>query len=100
MDLQDSILGTTVLFFYPSIITLLALLSAAAGVWLTSFTGLSRRLVPFGGGVLVGVALFWVLPEMAEFFSWRGAILWLAAGFLVLAAIDKVVFPGGPACSP
>jgi len=88
-----------VLFFYPSLITLVAVLSAAAGVWLTSFHGLSRRLVPFGGGVLLGVALFWVLPEMADFFTWQGAILWLASGFLVLAAIDRFVYPVCPACS-
>jgi zinc and cadmium transporter len=89
-----------VLLFYPSLITIIAVLSAAVGVWLTSFTGLSRRLVPFGGGVLLGVALFWVLPEMAQFFSWQGAILWLASGFLVLAAIDRYVYPVCPACSP
>jgi zinc transporter ZupT len=89
-----------VLFFYPSLITLIAVLSAAAGVWLTSFTGLSRRLVPFGGGVLLGVALFWVLPEMAQFFSWQGAILWLAGGFLLLAALDRFVYPVCPSCSP
>jgi zinc and cadmium transporter len=88
-----------VLLFYPSLITLIAVLSAAAGVWLTSFHGLSRRLVPFGGGVLLGVALFWVLPEMAEFFTWQVAILWLAGGFLLLAAIDHFVYPVCPACS-
>lgn len=87
------------LLFYPSLITLIAVLSAAAGVWLTSFQGLSRRLVPFGGGVLLGVALFWVLPEMAEFFTWQVAILWLACGFLLLAAIDRFVYPVCPACS-
>ena len=85
---------------YPSLITFIAVLSAAAGVWLTSFATLSRRLVPFGGGVLLGVALFWVLPEMAQFFSWQGAILWLAGGFLLLAAIDRFVYPVCPACSP
>jgi zinc transporter ZupT len=88
-----------VLLFYPSLITLIAVLSAAAGVWLTSFHGLSRRLVPFGGGVLLGVALFWVLPEMAEFFTWQVAILWLACGLLLLAAIDRFVYPVCPACS-
>jgi len=88
-----------VLLFYPSLITLIAVLSAAAGVWLTSFHGLSRRLVPFGGGLLLGVALFWVLPEMAEFFTWQVAILWLAGGFLLLAAIDRFVYPVCPACS-
>lgn len=87
------------LLFYPSLITLIAVLSAAAGVWLTSFHGLSRRLVPFGGGVLLGVALFWVLPEMAEFFTWQVAILWLACGLLLLAAIDRFVYPVCPACS-
>ena len=87
------------LFFYPSLITIIAILSAAAGVWLTSFHGLARRLVPFGGGVLLGVALFWVLPEMADYFSWQVAILWLACGFLVLAAIDRFVYPVCPACS-
>jgi len=40
--------------FYPFLITLIAVLSAAAGVWLTSFHALSRRPVPFGGGVLLG----------------------------------------------
>jgi zinc and cadmium transporter len=89
-----------VLLFYPILITLVAILSAAAGVWLTSFTGLSRRLVPFGGGVLLGVALFWVLPEMADFFTWQGAVLWLAGGFLFLAAVDRFVYPVCPACSP
>ena len=82
------------LFAYPALlITAIAILSAAVGVWLTTLSGLSRRLVPFGGGVLLGVALFWVLPEMAEFFSWQGAILWLTGGFLLLAAVDRYVYP-------
>jgi len=62
-----------VFFLAPFAITGVSLLSAAAGVWLSSVGALSRRLVPFGGGVLVGVALFWVLPELAEFFFWPGA---------------------------
>ncbi len=49
--------------------------------------------------MLLGVALFWVLPEMAEFFSWQGAVLWLAGGFALLAAIDRFVYPVCPACS-
>ena len=88
------------LFSYPALlITAIAILSAAAGVWLTSFTAISRPLVPFGGGVLLGVGLFWILPEMAVYFSWQGAILWLAGGFLLLAAIDRYLYPVCPACS-
>jgi zinc transporter ZupT len=36
---------------------------------------------------------------MADYFTWQGAILWLAGGFLVLAAIDRFVYPVCPACS-
>jgi zinc transporter ZupT len=74
-------------------------LSAAGGVWLTSLHTWSRRLVPFSGGLLMGVALFWVLPEMAEIFSWPAALAWIAAGFAVLWAVDRWVYPMCPACS-
>ncbi len=35
----------------------------------------------------------------AEFFSWQGAVLWLAGGFALLAVIDRFVYPVCPACS-
>ena len=80
-------------------ITLAAVLSATAGVWLESIRTLSRRIVPFGGGVLIGVALFWVLPEMAGQLSWLGAVASLAAGFAMLWGIDRFLYPVCPACS-
>ena len=83
----------------PLGITGISILSAGAGVSLTSVAGLSRRLVPFGGGVLVGVAMFWVLPEMAEFLRWPGAVAWIAAGFALLWIVDRYVYPVCPACS-
>ena len=56
-------------------------------------------MVPFSGGVLMGVALFWVLPEMAEFFRWPMAIAWTAAGFGLLWFVDRFVYAVCPACS-
>lgn len=56
-------------------------------------------MVPFGGGVLLGVAIFWVLPEIAQVLHWRGAIAWAAAGFAILFLIDRYVYPVCPACS-
>jgi zinc and cadmium transporter len=82
------------------LIFLIAVCSAAAGVWLTSFQGLSRRLVPFGGGVLMGVALFWVLPEMTSFFGWPVALAWTTSGIALLWIIDRYVYPVCPACGP
>lgn len=78
----------------------MAVLGATAGVLLGSLGSLSRRLVPFGGGALLGVAIFWILPEMSEFFQWQGAALWIAGGALILAGIDRYVYPVCPACSP
>lgn len=83
----------------PAIITVVAVLCAAAGVWVTSVRALSRALVPFGGGVLMGVAAFWVLPEMAESLHWVTASLWIASGFATLWVIDKFLYPVCPACS-
>jgi zinc and cadmium transporter len=68
-------------------------------VRLTSVHALSRRMVPFSGGVLMGVALFWVLPEMAAFFGWPLSIAWTGAGFAALWMIDRFVYPLCPACS-
>ncbi len=40
-------------------------MSAAAGVWLTSLHAWSKRLVPFSGGILIGVAI----PLSVRFFT-------------------------------
>jgi zinc transporter ZupT len=50
--------------------------------------------------VLVGVAVFWVLPEMAEMLRWPVALAWLAAGAALLWAVDRFIHPICPACSP
>jgi zinc transporter ZupT len=57
-------------------------------------------MVPFGGGVLIGVALVWIIPEIAELIGWPGAVAWSVAGLAVLAAVDRWVAPVCPACSP
>jgi len=74
-------------------------LSALAGVWLTSLHAWSKRLVPFSGGILIGVAIFWVLPEMADALSWMNALIWIAAGFAALWVVDRFIHPVCPACS-
>jgi zinc transporter ZupT len=41
-----------------------------------------------------------MLPEMAEYFHWPIALLWISAGAALLAAVDRYVYPVCPACSP
>src|SRR5690348_4930465 len=48
----------------------------------------------------MGVAVFWVLPEMADFFRWPGAFACIAGGTLLLWLIDRYVYPVCPACAP
>ena len=84
------------LFFIP----LIALVGAACGIWLARLHSLTQRLVPFGGGVLVGVGLVWVLPELAEYYGWAGSIAVLCCGLLLLLLVDRYVYPVCPACAP
>lgn len=85
------------------IIALLLFVVAAAGagigIRLTSVPSLSRRLVSFSGGVLLGIVAFWVTPELAVFFGWMGVLLWIAAGFVTLWLIDRYIYPVCPSCS-
>ena len=59
----------------------LTLGGAYAGIRLAEAPGLSRRVLPFSGGVLVGIAAFWVFPEIAQHYGWLGALCGIAAGF-------------------
>ncbi len=56
--------------------------------------------MPFGGGILLGVALFWLLPEMAEVLGWPAAAAWIGGGATALWLLDRYVYPICPACAP
>ncbi len=78
---------------------ILTLAGAAAGIRLAEFPGFSRRLLPFSGGLLVGVALFWILPEIAARNGWLVACAGLVSGASALWLIDLYVYPVCPTCS-
>ena len=81
------------------IVFAIAVAGVFAGVWLSAIHSISRGLVAFGGGVLVGVAAFWVAPEIAIYFGWPGAVAWVAAGFAALWLTDRYLYPVCPSCS-
>jgi zinc transporter ZupT len=88
---MDVLLATTV--------TLVALVSAAAGVWLATAPRAGRFLVPFGAGLLMGMAVFGVWPELTESAGWLGGAAVLALGFGLLWFVDRFVHPVCPSCS-
>ncbi len=80
-------------------VSLIAAAGVIAGVRLSSIHAISRGLVAFSGGVLVGVASFWVVPELSVFFGWPGAVAWVASGFGALWITDRYIHPVCPSCS-
>jgi hypothetical protein len=77
---------------------LLAIICAtlATGV---SATGRGRWLAPLGGGLLVLVALFGLLPELGQAMGWLAALGFAAAGYGLLALLDRWDVPVCPSCS-
>ena len=57
-----------------------------------------RRLLPWTAGVLLGVSLFWILPEIADDRGWGMAIGLVVPLVLVLAWIDRYAYPICPFC--
>jgi zinc transporter ZupT len=55
--------------------------------------------LPFSAGLLLGVALFGVLPELAVEAGWPLSLMLFGVGYLVLVAFDRFVHPVCPTCS-
>jgi zinc transporter ZupT len=83
-----------------SSVTAIALVSAAFGVWFATGPRAGRALVPFGAGLLMGMAAFGVAPELAEGLGWPRGLALLLLGFALLWVFDRYVHPVCPSCSP
>jgi zinc transporter ZupT len=79
--------------------TLAAALGALLGLSVTSLRSSARRMVAFSGGLLAGVALFSLLPEVGEEIGWTRGMLLLLVGYLLLMGIDRNVYAVCPTCS-
>lgn len=83
---------------------LLALLAtsigiAGAAVGVSSATTAPRKIVPFSGGLLIGIALFGVLPDLAGHHGWTAGAALLAAAVIALSLFGRYVYPICPSCS-
>jgi len=86
-------------FLYLLGSTALAVISAAVGVRLTALAHGTRKVIPLGGAVLIGIALCGILPELAGKVGWAAAAACLAAGFCAVWMVDRYVHPVCPSCS-
>jgi zinc transporter ZupT len=83
----------------PLLAAMIGIAGAALGLWLTGLRQRVQMMVPFSAGVLLGVALFGLLPELAEQAGWVASGLLFAAGYGLLIAINRFAYPVCPTCA-
>src|ERR1035437_6135705 len=83
----------------PALATFVGLLGAVLGIWLTGLRQRARAVVPFSAGVLLGVALFGLVPELASEIGWRITVLLFAIGYGALLLVNRFVYRVCPTCA-
>ena len=69
------------------------------GLWLSGVQRRARIVIPFSAGVLLGVAGFGLLPELAVAAGWTRSLGLAVIGYGLLIAIDRFVHPICPTCA-
>jgi len=72
---------------------------AIVALYTSEWKSFHRRLLPWTGGVLVGVSLFWIVPDVAEVEGWSIASAGILAGLTFLVMIDRYVYTVCPLCA-
>jgi len=86
---MKSLIGTCCL---TTVIAMLSVFSAR-------HAPLQTRVLPWVGGVLLGIGAFWILPEMAAWRGWALALIGVSAILLVPALIDRYIYSMCPFCA-
>lgn len=73
------------------LLTLLALAGVVAGVRMGQARALSAHLGAAGGGLLFGIGLFWLIPEIAETSGWARAWILAAVACGAMLLLDRVL---------
>ncbi len=85
------------------LLLLVATATAFAGILAGVFVSASRRhvriVIPLSAGLLLGVALFGLLPELAQDLSWTLSVVFFAAGFALLTLLDRLGVSICPDCA-
>jgi zinc transporter ZupT len=75
-----------------SLLTLLALVGVWAGVFLGRDTArVSEHLAAAGGGLLFGIALFWLVPEIGQTSGWVAAVFFASGVAAALTLLDRIL---------
>jgi len=82
---------------FLGICCLTTFIALASALW-TGHPTVQKRALPWTAGVLLGVSIFWILPEMAQDQGWiaTGAVF---GSLLLLGWIDRCISPICPFCA-
>jgi zinc transporter ZupT len=72
---------------------------AVFALFSSTWAPLHKRLLPWTGGVLVGLSVFWILPDLAVNEGWIVSLAGISAGVLLLLLFDRYVYPVCPFCA-
>jgi len=73
------------------LLTLLAIVGIAAGVLAGQWRMLSTYFAAAGGGLLFGIALFWLIPDIAETSGWLRACALAIAVATAMLVLDRLL---------
>ncbi len=79
------------------LLTLLAVAGVALGIVLGEWQMFSSYLAAAGGGLLFGISLFWLVPEIASASGWTAAVGMTAATCIILVSADRLFLHMGHA---
>ena len=77
-------------------------LTTAIAIVSVSWAGhipMQRRVMPWIGGLLLGIGAFWILPEIAALWGWVISLIGVSVILIMLAWIDRYVYPLCPFCA-
>jgi zinc transporter ZupT len=83
----------------PALATVAGIGGAALGLWLTGARRRARVVVPFSAGVLLGVAVFGLIPELAIEIGWPVSMGLFVLGYGVLLLVNRYVYRVCPTCA-
>ena len=77
------------------LLTLLAIGGVGAGTLLGHSRFWTSQFAAAGGGLLFGIALFWIVPEISETAGWVGAAVLALGGFAFVGGVDILLMHTG-----
>jgi len=83
----------------PAIATAIGVCASAVGIWLTEARERAKTLVPLTAGMLLGVALFGLLPELIGDAGWALCLALFGVGYAALAIPARFGYSVCPSCS-